>query len=614
MNTLILYCKNHIKERVIGENDTVYIGFNEQYDADIFFKKNYNCHAMLYYKNNALKIKIIGDVWSNEHKLSGTQDAEYIVYSLNNNMAFEIIRTNDTNRLSDIIDISNEKSIEIGRNNEECKIILTDNEVSDEHSNIINDKDIFYIEDNNSDNGTYLNTVGLRTNDIAIYYKLTAKTQLNNGDKIIIGKAIITYNDKKLYFNYEEGYVYDKVTNNSKMKQLYDHFMNTRNASPKKFIKIKEPPLEKNKPLLKKNKLLNILVLMLLVVLISASIYFLPQIIDTKYSSAISFFLGIIIPKLIDKTYARTKKIRNNNKVVSEISKYEEHLAEVEDEMKAASKVYRDELIKINPSISKCLKIVEQSPNSKLWDRNLSNKEFLYLRVGTGLVNPRTELKTPDLNKKAYNVKLKENIIYLRDAPITVDFRKSKILNIYGKKDICMTLTKNLIVQAATHYSPSKLKIAAIFSENGFGLDWVDELPHALTIEDKKILKDGDVESIINFFNKSSSTEEDEMSYLLFIIACTDSSHRSSIEINYAKIMEEANKVYLIIVKENTENNFVSNEYSQKIVAMSNQNIKYICNKNTISISEIDKPDNDLYNNFTNAMKKINNTIDNPST
>ena len=128
-----------------------------------------------------------------------------------------------------------------------------------------------------------------------------------------------------------------------------------------------------------------------------------------------------------------------------------------------------------------------------IWNRNVNHPDFLDIRLGIGCRKNFNEIKVPDSRFSLTDDDLLELPFELADAhkyieniPTTISLRKQKIIGVIGDYNKVHQVTKDIIIQVASLYSYSDVKICVLYNEDENGLyDWVRWLPHTFVADNK---------------------------------------------------------------------------------------------------------------------------------
>ena len=124
------------------------------------------------------------------------------------------------------------------------------------------------------------------------------------------------------------------------------------------------------------------------------------------------------------------------------------------------------------------------SPN--LFDRQYSDWDFLFVRIGTGLVPAKREIQHRKQEKlelddelQSLPEKIKEEYKYIESAPVVCDFRTADALCICGKESERFALFKNILFDICIRHFYSDVQIVLVCEQkNKDRISWLRFLPH----------------------------------------------------------------------------------------------------------------------------------------
>jgi type VII secretion protein EssC, C-terminal domain len=177
------------------------------------------------------------------------------------------------------------------------------------------------------------------------------------------------------------------------------------------------------------------------------------------------------------KTHEKTEQLR--------LEKYNEYMCGKEQEIVKAQQSMRRILTQIHPETGECLPIVTK-PARRLWERRVSDRDFMQLRIGKGEVKSMVSFRVP---KQALALvkdeladrpqMLAEQYSAVADCPITHNLKTLPTCGLIGERSSCIQLAKNMVMQAATHHSYEDLNIVLICDKKEYPQwDFISWLPH----------------------------------------------------------------------------------------------------------------------------------------
>ena len=173
--------------------------------------------------------------------------------------------------------------------------------------------------------------------------------------------------------------------------------------------------------------------------------------------------------------------------------KYNEHLAEKEKEIYEAETKYISTLSLINPGILECISIAE-TLDRRLWERTLSDSDFLNIRLGTGQVQSNVDVKIPreqlTLEENPFlaeAAKLRDRHQVLNGVPVCHSFLEAPITGLIGNHDDVKKLVWSIVINIAVHHSYEDVKIICVYPEHEREQwEWMRWLPHVWNSERTK--------------------------------------------------------------------------------------------------------------------------------
>ncbi len=199
-------------------------------------------------------------------------------------------------------------------------------------------------------------------------------------------------------------------------------------------------------------------------------------------------FGSLIMPKVVSSYQKKQEKKREEKRV----TKYSEYLAKKENEidltLKKQAQIMRDNSL----SSSVCKSIVMTPNNRNFWSREITDDDFLQLRLGIGSIDAPIKIKAPkeqfsldddDLLQKVFEIvdKYKK----LDQVPINVSLAKKNISAFICSGQNEDIYIHNMMLQLIALHSGADLKIVVFTNEdNAYRWDFAKFLPHCWS-EDK---------------------------------------------------------------------------------------------------------------------------------
>jgi S-DNA-T family DNA segregation ATPase FtsK/SpoIIIE len=180
---------------------------------------------------------------------------------------------------------------------------------------------------------------------------------------------------------------------------------------------------------------------------------------------------------------SQKKKYRRTHVKRDEV--YRRVLQEYQQKLEELAGQQREALWLNYPPVSECImRVRDLDPH--LWERSLTDADFLSLRVGSGEMPLITELKAPTqgiviepdhliIEAQA----LANGYRTVREVPICFNLGENAAIGLAGTRGSVLNLTRDMVIQLATHHSPEEVKIIAIYPpEESHLWEWMRWLPH----------------------------------------------------------------------------------------------------------------------------------------
>ncbi len=180
---------------------------------------------------------------------------------------------------------------------------------------------------------------------------------------------------------------------------------------------------------------------------------------------------------------SQKRKYKTTNVKRDEI--YRKVLEEYQLKLEDVAKQQWEALWMNYPRAPECLKRV-QDLDPHLWERSLQDDDFLSLRVGSGEMPLMMEVKAPSqgvviepdhliIEAEA----LADGYRTVQEVPICFNLGEKAAIGLAGPRESVLNLTRDLVIQLATHHSPEEVKIVAVYPrEESAQWEWMRWLPH----------------------------------------------------------------------------------------------------------------------------------------
>lgn len=461
--------------------------------------------------NNDLFIKSNGSVNINEKNISVSSKLEEY-----NMLAATIVDTKETIYLyykplleTKFSNVPLQKDKYLIGSSDTCDIIYKKNSTLNIQAEIIKSNNNYYIQSVNNA-FIYLNN------------KRVLNEKLKFGDLIFINGLMITFmgNFLRISNPLNEVYFKEKLTkldiptrdnnkyiplgngeNNLKLYEDYEYFFHTpyiKNVINLEEIQIDSPPspqvVEDVPLLLSLGSSLTMAVYSLvrgytivsnLINKTKTVVELLPEIIICLATLTGS----VLVPRLLKSYQKRKKKKREALRQ----TKFTEYLDSKSKEIKLIL-TNQTESMKLNYlSTRECyIKIINKNRN--LWQREISDNDFLTIRLGIGTIDAKLKISAPEwhftldddnLRDKVYE--LVNNSKKLNNVPITFSLAEKNVSAIINNNGIDYSYLKSLIIQLVSYHSSSDLKLVFLVQESKEEYwNYAKYLPHVWS-DDKQI-------------------------------------------------------------------------------------------------------------------------------
>lgn len=427
----------------------------------------------------------------------------------------------------------------------DCDIYYNNPFVSKTHAVLSYKRGVWHIEDKSSRNGTYVNNypinkVLLKPGDV-IYIM---------GMKLIIGDCFFAINNPDNRVVVKEDNVglfnkpdFDRITEEYELDEPEYFYRSPRFKREVKTAKIKidTPPSNQfgeETPLM---LVLGPSITMGLASITMAVFSIHNAIASGNVSNAIpsiamsiSMLLGTMLWPVISKKYDKNRRLKKEEK---RQKKYSEYLKEKEAQI-ANEIAHQEEILRENSvTIPECIERITNVSRT-LWERSLSQKDLLELRLGTGIKRLDAEILYSERRFTLDEDNLSEDMLtlcesskILRNIPITISLLENYISGVIGNEQELYPFIKGLILQIITLYSKEDVKLVFLYDEKQseeFG--FVKWLPHVWDDEmNYRFIATNDEEGkdLTSFFeqviNNRSEINEAEIKgvtpyYLVFVL------------------------------------------------------------------------------------------------
>ena len=211
----------------------------------------------------------------------------------------------------------------------------------------------------------------------------------------------------------------------------------------------------------------------------------------TGIITAVSSALIGVMWALLNMRYAK-KQIKEEE--LLRFNAYRDYLVKIADQL---NNQYRENANKLNdryPSSEACL---HYGPDpTRLWSRNFTHSDFLFVRLGMGSMPFQVPIQVPkerftlvddSLSEKPRQIY--ESFSTLRNVPVGVDLKATQLWGIYGDGNLSegMAIARSMAIQIAANNCYTDVKMVFLYEKQyERDMSFAKWLPHVWS-EDKKV-------------------------------------------------------------------------------------------------------------------------------
>lgn len=211
----------------------------------------------------------------------------------------------------------------------------------------------------------------------------------------------------------------------------------------------------------------------------------------TGIITAVSSALIGVMWALLNMRYAK-KQVKEEE--LLRFNAYRDYLVKITDELNSQ---YRENAEKLNdryPSSEACL---HYGPDpTRLWSRNFTHSDFLFVRLGMGSMPFQVPIQVPkerftlvddSLSEKPRQIY--ESFSTLRNVPVGIDLKTNQLWGIYGDGSLSegIAIARSMAIQIAANNCYTDVKMVFLYEKQyERDLSFAKWLPHVWS-EDKKV-------------------------------------------------------------------------------------------------------------------------------
>lgn len=373
------------------------------------------------------------------------------------------------------IDMSGYSQIYIGGAGH-CQIILTDNIIGNDYICLNRNGNGFHLDASCARYGVYVN--GFKTDEQIVY--------LRNGDFFALVGHLFYISDGYIYIR-DPQYVRTSLTTRkicqSQNAMEYPKFK--RNARqkyvvPAEDVEILQPKALPQEP--KKN-----LVMTLAPAVISLLLMVLLRGVMGGGGMFVIYSCAMMVMGLVTSvwTYINDGKDYRIQKAERE-QNYNEYIAQQEMKIQGLREKERSVLNMKYLSVDEDLRLAENF-DSRLFERNVSDDDFLEVYLGQGTVKSAGEVKYKKQEYKEtedpladYPMYVHDKYEYLEGVPVSVDLKENPVIGVVGNRNKLYQMLKNMVLDIGARHFYSDVKMYFLLEEKDKKqFEWMRWLRHA---------------------------------------------------------------------------------------------------------------------------------------
>lgn len=209
----------------------------------------------------------------------------------------------------------------------------------------------------------------------------------------------------------------------------------------------------------------------------------------------------------------RFQKKQRQKKEGERQEKYKKYLQTKSDEINILMNREKQVLIENNISLEECQNVIFGRKRN-LFEREIYQKDFLKVRLGTGSVKPNIDIQYPEehftLNEDNLKKLLSETINqkeYIDNVPVSLSLCEKNISAIIGENNLTDMFLESVIMQIMTFHSYRDLKIVFMTSNSNSKFSYLKMLPHLLSDN-----------SDIRFYSENIDEAKELSNYLIQVL------------------------------------------------------------------------------------------------
>lgn len=461
MNYMISFvCGDHHTQRKLTENGEITVGSSKK---DTIFCQQYKAEQIsVKSRNGAVDIECKKPLIFSQRGISAA--GIYMVDSAEN---AQIIVDAEKGDWTKAITLPHNGTITVGRN-QKNNLILRNPMVSGTHFAISREAGVYYIEDRNSTNGTFLN--GLRV----------TRSKLESGDTVSVLNYTVTLKSGSLYFgnvggdlqvvSLPEDDANKKVSSYRQGdKPIYRRSPRTQEEMPHEDIVLAAPPSKGQRYKAPRGMASS---------LIGSAAMFGSSMMMGAMSPAMLAARSAMLVMPATNIISQRSGNKRNKKEAEEYEReraerFGNYLAEQRSRIQSVAQQQQKIITDENPAPSDCVDIA-RTLRRNLWERMPADRDFLDVRLGMGYeplcvsVKDRGEaygVEMEDDDEKEFAAMLVEESKLVDNIPVRVSLGKDTTVGVIGARQRVIRQVKNMLMELTTMHCSDEVRIVGIFDE-----------------------------------------------------------------------------------------------------------------------------------------------------
>ena len=200
---------------------------------------------------------------------------------------------------------------------------------------------------------------------------------------------------------------------------------------------------------------------------------------------------AMVWPAVIKRHTAK----RDAEKEAARVKEYQEYVMRLRDAVSVMKDQEKSYLCKKHLALDTCMSRVI-SRDRLLWSKSIGDEDFMSIVLGIGNRDSGVSVTIPDNDEVFINDALRYDMMQfaneervIENVPITLSLNGGCICGISGERQRAAELIRSMVVQLASLYSYDELKLIFIYDENEADTwEYVRWLPHVWNADNTKLI------------------------------------------------------------------------------------------------------------------------------